>query len=226
MFNMKFQHLAAAALMAATVSAQATSIVAPSATFSGTAVYDFNFDDAYLATFPSLNITGPLSLGGGVTLTSSPFVEIGANVRDLEDNGAWTVVGNSNRDGYFIATNFVARRGEFGFSFDAPIQKVGIFANQLQPYGKTNNSIEVLAYDQYGSVLESFNVTINTAWDSYDEGMFIGFQRASADIYGFGIANGSFVVDNLTVAVPEPETYALVFAGLAVVGALARRRAA
>jgi hypothetical protein len=84
-----------------------------------------------------------------------------------------------------------------------------------------------LAYDFNGNVLESFNVSIDTDVNNYDEGKFVGFARASADIYRFGLSNGTFVVDNLTIsAVPEPETYAMFLAGLGLLGAASRRRSA
>lgn len=221
---MKLQLLGLAVLLSMSTLSQAAPIQASSATFSG-AVIDFNFDDSFLATLPSLNITGPFNLGHGVTLVSSPFVEIGAFNADLGDNGAWSVVGNSNRDGYFLSTSFVFNNGAMGFSFDTPMQQVGIFANQFQALDTTNNTIQVLAYDASGNVLETFTTNINTDVDSFDEGMFIGFQRASADIYGFGLANGSFVVDNLTISpVPEADAWAMLLAGFGVVGAMARRR--
>jgi len=223
---MKLATLTFAALMAVTSVAQAASIDAASATFAGT-VLDFNFDDDYLATLSSLEVTGPLALGSGVTVVSTPFTEIGAQVSNLEDNGLWSVVGNSNRDGYFLASSFFLNNGSINFVFNTPMQQVGVFANQFQAEGTTNNSLQVLAYDINGNVLETFTSTIDTAFDGYDEGRFIGFARASADIYGFGLSNGTFVVDNLTIsAVPEPETYAMFLAGLGLLGAASRRRSA
>jgi hypothetical protein len=223
---MKLKLISVAALLSISTLSQAAPIQANSATFSGT-VIDFNFDDSFLATLPSLEITGPFNLGNGVTLFSSPFVEIGAFNADLGDNGAWSVVGNGNRDGYFLATSFVFNNGLMGFSFANPMQQVGIFANQFQALDTTNNTIQVLAYDANGNVLETFTTNINTEFDSFDEGMFIGFQRASADIYGFGLANGSFVVDNLTISpVPEADSSAMLLAGFGVLGAMMRRRRA
>ena len=107
------------------------------------------------------------------------------------------------------------------------MQQVGIFANQFQAFDTTDNSLQVLAYDMNGNVLETFTTNIDTPWDSYDEGMFIGFQRQSADIYGFGLANGSFVMDNLTISpVSEANTWALMMAGFGIIGGIALRRRA
>ena len=48
---------------------------------------------------------------------------------------------------------------------------------------------------------------------------------ASADIHGFAVADGTFVMDNLTVsAVPEPQALALLLAGAGVSWLGARRR--
>lgn len=221
---MKITTLVVTVLMAVSSAAQAASIQASSATFTGM-VYDFNFDDAYLATLPSLFINGSLNLGGGVTFISDASSEIGANVRDLQDNGLWSVVGNTNRDGYFISSNFNSRAGSIYFDFTNPMQQVGIFANQYQRTGQTNNAFQVLAYDVNGDVLESFTSTIDTAMDGYDEGMFIGFTRATADIYSLSLTGNNFVVDNLTTsAVPEPEAYAMFLAGLGLLGTASRRR--
>lgn len=223
---MKFIKLSLAALLAISTAAQANQIEASSATFSGT-VIDFNYDDNYLATLDALEITGPFDLGNGVTLVSTPFIEIGAFNSDLEDNGLWSTVGNGNRDGYFLATSFLFNNGAVNFSFDTPMQQVGIFANQFQAFDTTDNSLQVLAYDMNGNVLDTFTTNIDTPWDSYDEGMFIGFQRQSADIYGFGLANGSFVMDNLTISpVPEANTWALMMAGFGILGGIALRRRA
>lgn len=222
---MKLSTIAVAALMAATSVAQAAPITASSATFAGT-VIDFNdFDGYILPQIDGGDLITHLDLGSGVTITTTAFSVVGQNAFDLDQNGLWTVVGNDNRDGNFVSTAFVKGKGEITFDFTAPVQQVGIFANQFQALGE-NNSLAVLAYDMNGNVLETFTVSIDTAWDGYDEGMFIGFSRASADIYGFGIADGSFVVDNLVFAIPEPETYAMLIAGLGLLGAAARRRQA
>ncbi|PPD51839.1 MAG: hypothetical protein CTY10_09985 [Methylotenera sp.] len=222
---MKLATLTMVALMAASSVAQAASIEASSATFAGTVIDFNNFDGYILPQIDSGNLITSLDLGSGVTLTTTPFSVVGQNAFSLEENGIWTVVGNTNRDGNFVSTAFESGNGAINFSFATAIQKVGIFANQSQALGE-NNSLQVLAYDINGNVLESFTVNIDTAWDGYDEGLFVGFERASADIYGFGISDGSFVVDNLTIAaVPEPETYAMFLAGLGLLGVATRRRA-
>lgn len=223
---MKLATLTLAALMAVTSVAQAASIDASSATFAGTLI-DFNdFDGYILPQVDGGSLITSLNLGSGVTLTTTPFSVVGQNAFDLDQNGLWSVVGNGNRDGNFVSTAFTTVNGSINFTFATAMQQVGIFANQNQALGE-NNSLQVLAYDLNGNILESFNVSIDTDFESYDEGRFVGFTRTSADIYGFGLSNGTFVVDNLMIsAVPETETYAMFLAGLGLLGAVSRRRKA
>lgn len=223
-FSAKFSALSLAAMLAVTANANAASIQAPSATFAGT-VIDFNNFDGYL--LPQINagqLITTLNLGGGVILNTTAFTVVGQNAFDLGQNGLWSVIGNSNRDGNFLSTSFVGNSGSITFSFSSGMQKVGIFANQSQVAGMSN-SFQVVALGQNGNILETFTSSIDTDVDGYDEGMFVGFQRASADIFSFTVIGGSFVVDNLTIsAVPEPETFALMLLGVGAVGAVARRR--
>lgn len=211
--------LFAAALLAASVSAQAAPVIADSATFTGDVITFNEFD--------GLTVGNSLDLGNGVTLTTTANAIAGQFAQDLGDNGLWSSVGNANRDGNFLASAFTNNRGEIGFSFANPVSSVGAFVNQFQNTGKTNNSLLVVAYDIDGYVLESFRVSIDTDAFGYDEGKFLGFKRATADIYGFGFVDGSVVIDNVvtaTSAVPEPATWGLMLAGLGAVGFVARRR--
>ena len=211
--------LIAAALLAATVGAQAAPVIADSATFTGDVITFNEFD--------GLTVDGSLNLGNGVTLTTTPNAIVGQFAQDLGDNGLWSSIGNDNRDGNFLAAAFTTNRGEIGFSFANPVSSVGAFINQYQPNGVTTNNVMVVAYDINGHVLESFQLTIDTDAFGYDEGKFVGFTRATADIYGFGFVDGSVVIDNVvTAAVPEPATWGLMLVGLGVAGFAARRRRA
>ena len=220
---MKFTKLTLAALLAVSVTAQAASIESASATFTGTLTDFNNFDGYILPQVDNGTLVTSLDLGNGISIETSPFSIVGESAFDLGLNGLWTTEGNSNRDGNFVVTSFERNRGQITFNFSEAMQRVGIFANQSQISG-VSNSLQVLAFDINGNVLETFTSVIDTDENGYDEGMFLGFERASADIYGFGLSNGSFVVDNLVTAVPEPETYAMLLIGLGAVGAVARRR--
>ena len=103
------QQLFAVALAAASLGAQAASLVANSATFTGD-VITFNEYDGLI-------VNGSLDLGNGVTLTTPENAVVGQYAQDLGDNGLWTSFGNEHRDGNFLASAFTTNRGEIGFSF-------------------------------------------------------------------------------------------------------------
>ncbi len=211
-----YKHFIAAALTAASLGANAAFINASSATFAGNVV---TFND-----FDGLEVNSPLDLGNGVTLSSTPNAIVGQYAQDLGDNGAWTVLGDANRDGAFVSSAFTTGRGEIGFSFANPVAAVGAFVNHFQAHGQTNNSMLVVAYDVGGNILESQSVSIDTDAFGYDGGRFVGFQRAQADIYGFGFVDGTVVIDNLTSAVPEPSSWALTLVAALTVATITRRR--
>ena len=184
--------------------------------------------------YDNLQATGPLDLTstvGEVVFTSAPFTRLGATEQDLGQNGLWGARGNPvdgleptpTGDGAFLASGFVAKRGELGFSFANPVSSVGAYFNQYQT-AAGGNVLLLIAYGADGNAMETLRYTVDTDAYGYNEGVFLSFQRATADIHGFGIVGGSFVMDNLTLAVPEPQTYALLLAGLALVGGVSRRR--
>ncbi|MDC6167651.1 PEP-CTERM sorting domain-containing protein [Paucibacter sp. XJ19-41] len=224
--------LAAAALaLLAQLPAHAASVTSD-AGFVGAKVITFNGYDGLIGTGPE---DVGAEVGESVLFTSAPFTELGANARELGENGLWGARGNPvdglvdtpTGNGNFVASGFIGNSGELGFRFGSGMAGVGAYLNQFQIDG-VSNSFTLLAYGQSGNVLETTTVSIDTDAYGYNEGSFLGFQRASADIYGFGIAGNGIVLDNLTftTAVPEPESYALLLAGLGVVGLLVRRRRA
>jgi hypothetical protein len=217
--------LATLALVAAHGAAEAV-LVVDNAGFEAAQVVTFDAFDGLVTTGPTE--VGLTEIGTSVILTSTPFAEVGANSRDLGDNGLWgaRVGPTPTGSGNFLASLFATPQGSFTFTLAAPVAGVGGFINQFQAPG-VPNQFALIAYDAQGETLETYNASVDTDPFGYNEGGFYGIHRTQADIYGFGVANGALVLDNLTltaVPIPEPETYALMAAGLGIVGWLARRR--
>jgi hypothetical protein len=172
------------------------------------ALIDF---DAY----DGLITTGPEALGAGVTFNGDAGSELGANIRDLGDNGAW----GAGR--MFAAGGF---NGELRFLFETPTRGAGAFVNHFAT-GGLPFAVAVTAYGVAGDVLETHTVPVSTAFDSFNEGLFMGISRAQGDIRALSFKGTSVVLDDLRVsAVPEPGTAAMMLAGVGAVGLLMRRR--
>jgi len=100
------------------------------------------------------------------------------------------------------------------------------FAYSARPHTGNTNDIQVFWNNQLLTTLAGSNGTASHQWQVYNfnvtgAGALTQLRFAAAgvsDSYG-----GSLDAVSVT-AVPEPETYALLLAGLAVVGSLARRR--
>lgn len=230
-------HLCGAAAFAAGAlvlagTAQAASIIAAAPTFAPTTeLITFDGYDGLTFTFADFPNGLYLDDDGDVLLTTfDGGATIGAFAQDLEGNGLWgaRVVSTPTGSGNFLA----ATSGlYFNFGADGPQARVGAFFNLTQPLsGPKDNRITLFALDANFNVLESLQFTVDTDFESYNEGVFAGFERASADIYNFQVfANpgATLVMDNLHLSitpVPEPATYALLMGGLGVVGWMSRRR--
>jgi len=165
--------------------------------------------------YDGLLTTGPEALGHGITFHGDAGSELGAFIRDLGDNGAW------GAGKVFAAGGF---NGELRFLFDTASRGAGAFVNHFATAGLPF-AVVVTAYGIAGNVLETYTVPASTAFDSYNEGLFIGITRAQADIRALSFKGTGVVLDDLHVtAVPEPGTMAMLLAGVGAVGLLARRR--
>jgi PEP-CTERM motif len=162
--------------------------------------------------------TGPESLNADVIFTGDTGSTLGAFIADLGGNGIW---GAGNK---FAATDIV---GELRFTFAGGsfVQKAGAFVNHYE-LPALPLAVVVSVYGENNLIIETHTVTIDTADSSYNEGLFVGIVRPSADIRSISFKGVGVVVDNLayTAPVPEPGAFAMLLAGLGAVGFMARRR--
>ncbi len=78
----------------------------------------------------------------------------------------------------------------------------------------------------FGTASQTFNLASNAPWNTYSMS-FTANANTSYDLsfHNAGGDNIGIVLDNVLVsAVPEPETYAMLLAGLGLMGTIARRR--
>jgi hypothetical protein len=205
---MQFKTLLLASAMAFALPVHAELTNDASAILSPT-VIDFEVYDGYYT-------SGPELVAPGVTFTGDEGSQLGAYVADLGSNGIWGL-GN-----HFAATDFV---GELRFTFNDLTQGAGALVNHFAYDEVLPFAVVVSAYGDNNQIIETYTVMINTDVDSYNEGLFLGITRDTADIRSLSFKGNAVVLDNFTFTtpVPEPETYAMMLAGLGLLGLMGRR---
>lgn len=159
--------------------------------------------------------TGPQNMAPGIIWSATKNADFG-NTDGFEFNQ------NGNWDGTRAYTALGSSTGTIRFSFNHPVAAVGGTINHSRGF-----SASLVIYDSENNQIESFSPTIVSTTGA---GEFHGFQVATNSIAAFELKNGLVALRDLTIAyaplaaVPEPETYAMLMAGLGVVAGIARRR--
>lgn len=204
---MKLHLIAAAALAAAaTLPAHALLVTDAGAIAGPTTVVDFEAFDGLLT-------SGPETVAPGVVFSGDSAAELGANNRDLGDNGLW------GANGYFAAGGVT---GELRFTFSSGLSSgagafVSHYANTTLPFAL---AVEVSAYGDNNQIIETHNYSVAATSNDYNAGQFLGITRGQADIRSISFKGVGVVADNLvlTTPVPEASTWAMMLAGLLAVG--------
>jgi hypothetical protein len=173
--------------------------------------------DGVLLHMPELNYVGigPQALGSNIVWSSDTSYSVFGYTVDyyFGMNGAWSgmpMVGVNSSDNTMT------------FTFAQPVFGFGGFMN----FGPNFSNARIAVYDIHNNLIESAALSFHTD-SSHNSGEFHGFRENTASIKSFTMSGAYIGGANFRVqAVPEPETYAFMLAGLAGLGLMARRRKA
>lgn len=177
------------------------------------------------------------SLPGGVVLTMPELGYFGSGPLNLAPGVDWSS-GNGDavfgyRGGYGFADNGIwegltmAGTNDQGsamtLAFSQAVAGVGAFFNYSPRY---YGPATIAVYDANHTLIESTTLTFTTA-GGLNQGEFHGFVESAPSISYFTMSGAYIGAANFAVqAVPEPGTYAMLLAGLGLLGIAARRRKA
>lgn len=155
--------------------------------------------------------------------TAIALSSIGANAATYSI-GDLTSLGD---DGYFFSSSFSARSSFsdiYNFSISGGENFFGAIASKVSAKASqslTSFSGTLTGGNGFSQSLSSFSVGLSQGL-SFTDNLVAGSY--SLALSGTSQAGGSYSLTLMAAPVPEPETYAMLLAGLGLMGAIARRR--
>jgi len=183
---------------------------------------------------PTLVETTPISVGAGVTLTSTNPAGsyLGSGPYSFNDNGTWgpsLTLAGVNVD-LFGGDTYTMK-----FTFSKPVSAVGGVIDYASFPGSGFSDAVLMVFAADGSILETEDISSYAAAKKLDlsqGGLFFGISQPKADIAAFSLSNSAVAIRDLTfsggsmpVPVPEPEAISLVPLGTVLLVCLLRVRA-
>ncbi len=170
-------------------------------------------------------VTGVSGLKVTVSQSNGPFQR-----RDQSSPGSWP--GNFAPGDKLLSTKAeVNATGPVSLVFNSPVQGVG---TQIQAFSTGAFTASIEAFNSSNASLGSFTLAGDSNAKADNSAIFIGILSNALDIskvvFGVPTANAfpqDFLINGPRIqvpAVPEPETYAMLMAGLGLLGFIARRR--
>jgi len=158
-----------------------------------------------------------------VSQSSGPFLRV-------DQSGAWQ--GNFAPGDRLLSTRaFGGATGPVSLAFNSPVQGVGA---QIQAFSYGSFTATIEAFNSSNASLGSFTLAGNSTTAADNSAIFIGILSNALDIskvvFGVPVAMANaqdFLINGPRIqvpAVPEPEAYAMLMAGLGLLGFIARRR--
>lgn len=145
-------------------------------------------------------VTYDLMLGGATALTNAAIAFVGNTLQ--VGSSDFTACGVKVNCGNF--TNALVNPNSFGFYF--------------RPNGTPNDNPTYFSLDQLNSAGRQDRVI------AFQDGVTTNWLFAYEDGTDWDYNDMAVKVESITAAIPEPETYALMLAGLGAVGYMSRRR--